>query len=287
VSGDFFQLPPVDLRTKGFAFEAEYWNSSFDLLIELSEVFRQSDPRVIKLLQGMRKGECDSDDIRCLEEHCTDAESDSSIVTIYPRREDVDKTNREHFTNLNGKRMTYKAFDYGSFKYSGIISSDVELCVGARVMLNKNINVWRKLVNGATGIITGFSVPSKKCRHKLVPVVKFDSGEVVVIHPAEWDVFDGDKKATREQIPLILAWALSIHKCQGMSLDRVHTDLTRAFDYGMVYVALSRVKTLEGLHLSGFDPSKIKVHPKVVKFYESLHRAAYLAKVLNAHAQVR
>ncbi|PQQ07516.1 ATP-dependent DNA helicase PIF1 [Prunus yedoensis var. nudiflora] len=89
----------------------------------------------------------------------------------------------------------------------------------------------------------------------------------MTIEPITWTTNEGDSVAKREQLPLILAWASSIHKCQGMTLDCLHTDLSRAFENGMVYVALSRVRSLEGLYLSGFDPSKIKVHPKVVQFH--------------------
>lgn len=90
-----------------------------------------------------------------------------------------------------------------------------------------------------------------------------------VLRPVEWAVHEGKEVvASRRQVPLLLAWALSVHKCQGMTLDRVQTDLSKAFEYGMVYVALSRVRSLEGLQLTGFNPWKIKAHPKVIKFYE-------------------
>lgn len=94
------------------------------------------------------------------------------------------------------------------------------------------------------------------------PVVRFAADQSErIIGPDSWAIEDGGVEvAKRSQVPLILAWALSVHKCQGMTLDRVETDLSRAFDFGMVYVALSRVRSLEGLNLKAFDPSKIKVY---------------------------
>ncbi|KAM7513885.1 hypothetical protein LguiA_003468 [Lonicera macranthoides] len=289
VSGDFFQLPPVssnqNLITKGYAFEAKCWALSFDLQVELTSIFRQSDPQLIKLLQDIRRGQIDPEDLRILQERCSEAEPDPSVVRFYPRKEDVDSVNRKQMHNLCEEIVVYSAVDSGKDPWkrqlkNGIAPDKLELCVGARVMLNKNIGPWRKLVNGATGTVIGFCKArcgddntsiGGMCGNKLVPRVKFDSGGVVDIYPETWDVVDGDKVvASRKQIPLILAWALSIHKCQGMTHDRVHTDLSRAFDYGMVYVALSRVKSLEGLHLKNFDASTIRAHPKVLQFYKSL-----------------
>ncbi|KAI3903148.1 hypothetical protein MKW98_031802 [Papaver atlanticum] len=91
----------------------------------------------------------------------------------------------------------------------------------------------------------------------------------MVIEPDTWEVMEGNEvQAQWAQIPLILAWAVSIHKFQGMTLDRLQTDLSRAFGCGMVYVALSRVRSLDGLYMSGFSSSKIKAHPKVLQFYK-------------------
>ncbi|XWS44485.1 hypothetical protein CRYUN_Cryun15aG0049100 [Craigia yunnanensis] len=138
-------------------------------------------------------------------------------------------------------------------------------------MLIKNLNVWRGLVNGATDIVTGFTdggIGTILTPDKHLPVVNFDSGPEIVIEPEKWYVTEGSSPVIcRLQLPLVLAWAISIHKCQGMSLDHIHTDLSRAFGCGKVYVALSRVRSLDGLHLSGLSPSAIKAHPKVLQFY--------------------
>ncbi|OIV92244.1 hypothetical protein TanjilG_00262 [Lupinus angustifolius] len=140
-------------------------------------------------------------------------------------------------------------------------------------MLIKNLSTWKGLVNGATGtvveLVKSVNVDGV-CPDNLLPIVKFDSGKVLKIKPAEWHVMVGNKiVATRKQIPLILAWALSIHKCQGMTLDKAYINLSRAFGCGMVYTSLSRVRSMDGLHLSGFTPSKILADHKVSEFYRN------------------
>ncbi|KAL6144251.1 hypothetical protein ACLB2K_054946 [Fragaria x ananassa] len=239
--------------------------------VNLTKVFRQSDPWLIKLLNGIRRGESDPEDLMFLEQSCSEAEPDPSVVQLYPRIEDVNRVNASRLVSLGNEFVIYTAIDSGeesrkSQFEQGIAPKEVTLCKDARVMLVKNLNTWRGLVNGATGTVQGFYVPKNKdiagvC-HAL-PIVKFDSGPEMLIEPETWAVTEGDK------VPLILAWASSIHKCQGMTLDCLHTDLSKAFENGMVYVALSRVRSLEGLYLSGFNRWKIMVHPKVLLFYKS------------------
>ncbi|EOX92974.1 DNA repair and recombination protein pif1, putative [Theobroma cacao] len=283
VSGDFFQLPPIfkghDPSRKEFAFEADCWDASFDIQVELTKIFRQSENRFIKLLQGVRRGNSDPEDLQFLKQSCSASEPHPSAVRLYPRIDDVNKVNEEKMKALSEEQVIYEAIDRGKKPWKrqlalGLAPDKLVLCKGARVMLIKNLNVMHRLVNGATGIVTGFTETkggTVLSPDNLLPVVKFDSGPEMVIEPQKWYVMVGSRPvAWRLQLPLVLAWALSIHKCQGMSLDRIHTDLSRAFGYGMVYVALSRVRSLDGLHLSGFSPSKIKAHPKVLEFYSHL-----------------
>ncbi|XWS33017.1 hypothetical protein CRYUN_Cryun22dG0041300 [Craigia yunnanensis] len=280
VSGDFFQLPPIfkqyDPFRKEFSFEADCWDSSFDIQVELTKIFRQSEDRLIKLLQGIRRGNSDPEDLQFLKQSCSASEPDPSVVRLYPRIDDVNKVNEERMKALSEKKVIYEAFDEGEKHWKrqlslGLAPDKLVLCKGARVMLIKNLNVCRGLVNGATGVVTGFTeggIGMILTPDKLLPIVKFDSGPEIVIEPEKWYVMEGSSRvACRMQLPLVLAWAISIHKCQGMSLDQIHTDLSRAFGCGMVYVALSRVRSLDGLHLSGFSPSAIKAHPKVLQFY--------------------
>ncbi|XP_068656620.1 uncharacterized protein [Aristolochia californica] len=292
VSGDFFQLPPIKVINlqKEFAFEADCWNASFDLQVELTRIFRQSDSQLIELLQGIRRGQKDPNHLHLLNSsnaglNLTE-ERVESITRLYPRNEDVRRVNNQRLRNLGGEIITYRALDSGKEPWrsqlkQGIAPDELELCLGAKVMLIKNMDTNQGLVNGTIGMVTGFVKPKKAedggsgildmCSAGLLPRVYFESGVEKVVGPESWDVMEGETVlATRRQIPLILAWALSIHKCQGMTLSRFCTDLSKAFGYGMVYVVLSRVKSLEGLFLSGFDPQKIKAHPKVLQFYDTV-----------------
>ncbi|PKI33626.1 hypothetical protein CRG98_045982 [Punica granatum] len=288
VCGDFFQLPPVNKRgylrlNKEFAFEADCWDSSFGLQVELTKVFRQSEERLIKLLQGIRKGQIDPEDMLFLEKSCSlNDKLDASVVRLYPRNEDVNYVNEERMSELGKERYLFVAEDSGIEQAMrqlrfGLAPDEIFLCEGARVMFVKNVDTSCGLINGATGTIIRFmedkaGVSSNVCQGGgVLPVVKFDSGQIIVVEPETWCLMEANTVvARRRQIPLILAWALSIHKCQGMTLDRAHMDLSRAFGYGMVYVALSRVRNLTGLYLSGLNPSKIKARPKVLKFYERI-----------------
>ncbi|CAI9089088.1 OLC1v1023596C1 [Oldenlandia corymbosa var. corymbosa] len=312
VSGDFYQLPPIIKKNKKdetkdvkvYAFEADCWDESFDLQIVLPLVFRQSEPTLVKVLQGIRKGVFDPEDLKLLEQRSCLPEEDPSAVQLFPRIVDVNRVNKKCLLDLGERITVYTALDTGEESSkkqlkSGIVPDQLELCIGARVMLCKNINIYQKLVNGATGTVIDFhdlidaksqhGVHDNACRKhsvtdmydgdlesissdgKVLPVVKFDFGDVYRIGLETWVVMDGDTVvAKRRQIPLMLAWALSIHKCQGMTIDRLHTDLSRAFGNGMVYVALSRVRTLDGLHLSGLNPKKIQADPKVKDFYERI-----------------
>ncbi|XP_015575430.2 ATP-dependent DNA helicase PIF1 isoform X1 [Ricinus communis] len=282
VSGDFFQLPLVLKKSnpsgKEFAFEADCWNRSFHAQVEITKVFRQTDPQLINLLQGIRKGVIDTEDLKLLEQCCSNNEPDPSAVRLYPRIEDVNKVNEKRLKSLGEKIVAYKAVDGGTRKEllkQGMAQDQLEICKGARVMLIKNLHVWSKLCNGATGTVIGFVEPYDDVidlfPDNLLPVVKFDSGKVTVIKPQKWECYEGDDfVAWRSQLPLRLAYALSIHKCQGMTIDCLYTDLSRSFIYGMVYAVLSRGRTMKGIQLSGFEPSMIKANPKVLHFYDQL-----------------
>lgn len=283
VTGDFFQLPPVRPQNpnKFFAFQADCWNDCFDKQIELRHVFRQSDRELVEMLQEIRRGLFHPKTLAKLNNcHGPSVNSDDSVTRLYPRNDDVRRVNDERLKALGQEIITFRATDVGeepakSQLKSGIAPDQIGLCLGAQVMLTKNLETENGLVNGAIGQIVEFvkdnTYPIAVCQRGLWPKVRFLSRVEKMITPESWSVYEGEKEmATRTQVPLILAWAVTVHKCQGMTLDRLETDLSRAFDYGMVYVALSRVKNLDGLRLTGFNPSKIKAHPKVLDFYQRL-----------------
>ncbi|KAH6555454.1 hypothetical protein KP509_1Z253400 [Ceratopteris richardii] len=295
VTGDFFQLPPVKPpnQRKFFAFDADCWDKCFDLQVELNYVFRQSDEQLISMLNEIRKGCQSAETIKSLNS-CFRVLADDGLgispTRLYPLKVDVREENMKELKALENPVVKFTAQDrVAGPQYKGALDSmrlekELDVCVGAQVMLIKNFDTEAGLVNGAKGVVLGFTSASfkesdvKENVAYLVnpmmkwPVVRFAcNGTEKVIRPEKQSVESGGiEVATRVQVPLILAWSLSVHKCQGMTLDKVETDLSKAFDYGMVYVALSRVKSLEGLQLLGFDPSRIKVHPNVVSFYKRL-----------------
>ncbi|TSC67600.1 MAG: ATPase AAA, partial [Parcubacteria group bacterium Gr01-1014_66] len=141
----------------------------------------------------------------------------------------------------------------------GCLSPDLlSLKIGARVMFTKNDAVTRKFVNGTLAIVIGFE------KEMGYPMVKTRAGRIIVATPMEWNLEDGGHILARIiQIPLRLAWALTVHKSQGMSLDAAHMDLSNTFEYGQGYVALSRVRTLAGLSLAGLNKRALEIHPEI------------------------
>jgi hypothetical protein len=154
--------------------------------------------------------------------------------------------------------------------HAGNVPQVLRLKVGAQVVLLKNLNPARGLVNGSRGVVCGFD---KSAAHlaEHAPRVRFANGIVRTIEREQWESKTGDIVHARcSQIPLALAWAITIHKSQGMTLDCAHIALAECFEYGQAYVALSRVRSLAGLGLLSLDPSKILAHPRVVAFYRDL-----------------
>ena len=130
-------------------------------------------------------------------------------------------------------------------------------------MLLKNLDISNGLANGSRGVVTGFISD--------MPLVKFLNGEERLMEQNVWEIEENDKKILRaQQIPLKIAYAISIHKSQGCSLDYAEIDLAGVFEYGQAYVALSRVKSLEGLSIIDVDYDCIEAHPKATAYYESL-----------------
>lgn len=145
---------------------------------------------------------------------------------------------------------------------SCVPSSDENLA--AQVILLKTISAREGLVNGARGVVVSFAKVSG------LPIVAFDNGTQITVQRETWTMTLGDgRSASRTQVPLNLAWAISIHKSQGMSLSRVQVSLAKVFECGQAYVALSRARTLEGLEVIDFRPDCIRANQTVVQFYRS------------------
>lgn len=188
---------------------------------------------------------------------------------------DVDIINQRQLDKLEGESMYYRAVDShphlaGLLDSNCASSRELLLKVGAQVILNKNVDVSKGLVNGARGVVLGFVPRQSGDPTSLFPLVKFVSGLKLIVTHEKWTIRSGNQLVTRRQLPLSLAWALSIHKSQGMSLDAVVISLSRAFEAGQAYVALSRARSLKGLKVSDLSPAAIRADPVVLKYYRSL-----------------
>ena len=261
--GDFFQLPPVNKfgEEKLFAFESEAWNEAKFEYCYLSEQHRQSDPLFLEILTAMRTGKVTDTHKKILLSCKLDTKPDTQLFT---HNADVDTLNNAELAKLPGKQMTYIMEEGGiptmvEALKRGCLSPEVlNLKVGAVVMFTRN-NFNAGYVNGSIGKVIRFTGNGE-------PVVKLLNGETITPSQAKWSMkkWKGEDKAYIKQLPLRLAWAITVHKSQGMSLDSAKIDLQSCFEFGQGYVAISRVRTLKGLHLVGINNQTFNMHPKVV-----------------------
>ncbi len=271
--GDFFQLPPVtrgDQQSGEFAVSSDVWQQFDPVICYLSEQHRQNDDAFLEILTALRAG-----DVRrrhaelLLSRQNTDV---GEATELHTTNVDVDAINAAKLADLDGKEHVYKMVTTGKEAYVESLSRsclalpELVLKQGALVMCIKN-NPEKKYVNGSLGIVTGFEEATN------YPQVELKNGRKLVITPDTWELRDGDKKrASLSQIPLRLAWAITVHKSQGMTLDAARVDLRRAFVEGMGYVALSRVRSLDTLSLSGINQMALRVSPAALEIDETLRR---------------
>ena len=310
VCGDFFQLPPIDLST-GFAFEAKCWSKVIVNSILLKQVFRQSeDEQFMGILNEARVGDLSPASVCVLRTHSMvppvaldhDANDAVKPTLLECRNQQVDQANAIEMSRLTGEEQVFEAKDFRANKSYGAqlkqcaAPERLGLKVGAQVILLKNLDPAKGLVNGTRGIVVDFrkakranSLP-KEFRSLRLPVVQFESvlrktchtGDdsddkdkendlCIVMEPVEWTSKVGDiVVCSRFQIPLRLAWALSVHKSQGMTIPHLAVSLKGVFEYGQAYVALSRATGLRHLVLRGFNERAFAAHPKVKAFYHLL-----------------
>nr|XP_055058562.1 ATP-dependent DNA helicase PIF1-like isoform X3 [Misgurnus anguillicaudatus] len=288
VCGDFLQLPPV---TKGkdkpnFCFQSRSWRKCIHMNMELTEVRRQTDKTFISLLQAVRVGRVTEEVTAQLLKsayHCI--ERDGILATrLCTHKDDVELTNENKLKHLPGPVRVFEAVDSDPMLVQTIDSQSpvgrlLQLKVGAQVMLTKNLDVQRGLVNGARGVVVDFQPGSQARNYPCsgLPRVRFLCGAVEVMKRERW-MFkaSGGLYLSRQQLPLKLAWAISIHKSQGMTLDCVEISLARVFESGQAYVALSRARSLEGLRVMDFDPRVVQANQDVLIFYKKLRKERLL-----------
>lgn len=271
--GDFFQLPPISRygeQPAFFAYQSKIWNDAeLNLKIcYLSEQHRQNDDNYLSLLNTIRANEVDEDSLIYLKERYNqeidpDIFGDIIPTKLYSHNEDVDKINLKELSAIKVPEEFYLMDTKGrpplveALVKSCLAPMELRLKVGARVMFVKN-NYDKGYANGTLGVISRFDTEHN-------PIVKLADGTEIKAEQETWAVEeDGKIKAEIKQIPLRLAWAITIHKSQGMSLDAAEIDLSRSFVAGMGYVALSRVKSLAGLKLVGFNQQALQVHPEIM-----------------------
>jgi ATP-dependent exoDNAse (exonuclease V) alpha subunit len=263
MSGDFFQLPPInrgDSRAGGFVVNSNVWQELDPAICYLEEQHRQDDEELLDILNALRAGELRRNHAEKLLARVDVVPSgDEPLTELHTVNIDVDHLNNERLETLEGDEIFYTQTTTGSKNYveslqrSVLAPATLRLKKNAFVMAVKN-SMDRKYANGSLGVVIDFEPGTE------YPVVEFKSGKVVTMSPDTWELRDGDKKrASITQIPLRLAWAITVHKSQGMTLDSARIDLRKAFVEGMGYVALSRVKNLHSLYLSGINQMALRV----------------------------
>jgi ATP-dependent DNA helicase PIF1 len=263
MSGDFFQLPPInrgDSRAGSFVVNSDVWQELDPVICYLEEQHRQDDEKLLDILNALRAGELKRHHAETLLARVDVEPEDGEVLTeLHTVNVDVDKLNAAKLEEIEGDEVFYTQVTTGSENYvenlqrSVLAPSTLHLKKGALVMSVKN-SLDRKYVNGSVGTVIDFEAGTE------YPVVEFKNGKIVTMSPDTWELRDGDKKrASISQIPLRLAWAITVHKSQGMTLDAARIDLRKAFVEGMGYVALSRVKNLRNLYLSGINRMALQV----------------------------
>lgn len=280
LSGDFLQLPPV--KSNEFCYESFSWDITIKKIIYLDKIIRQKDNKFQNILNKIRIGTIDEDVIKTLEE-CRNRKlenKDGIIPTLlFSKKIMVKEYNDKKLDELIKKNT--QSFEYNSEYIFGprvkdIVKDDyiklinsqftiddkITLTKYSQVMLTVN-NPEEGLANGSRGIIIDFNDGN--------PIVQFLNGKVLEIKKKDYKMEDTKDNIIKRQIPLIHAWAITIHKAQGMSLEYIQTDIGKSiFEYGQAYVVLSRIRDIEGLSLIDIDYSKIKANPKIIDFYKSL-----------------
>ncbi|OHA82465.1 MAG: hypothetical protein A3B07_02475 [Candidatus Yonathbacteria bacterium RIFCSPLOWO2_01_FULL_43_27] len=283
--GDFFQLPPVSRayeRPAEFCYHAEVWDKLDLKICYLEEQHRQEDGAYLDILNAIRDNAVSPETTRILATRKNQKpESIAEPTKLYTHNTDVDTENMCELEKIPGETFEYTMTSKGRENLVAILKKSClapeKLCLkkGARVMFVKN-NFEEKYANGTLGII-------EECT-SLGIKVRLANKRIIDVKPTSWRIDeDGKVKAEITQYPLRLAWAITIHKSQGMSLDAALVDLSQSFEKGMGYVALSRVRTLGGLSLKGMNSNALEVNPEVTLF-DIQFREASQKHTKNLHA---
>jgi ATP-dependent DNA helicase PIF1 len=282
--GDFSQLPPISKNKKiNYCFQSSLWEN-IKHTIMLTTIIRQKNLDFQKCLQEVRINKCSEKTLELLNSRVGleyNEKSDIIPTTLFTTRENVSNMNNKNLLKLKQEIHKYQAHCKVLHKESkvkketikremdfllqnAIYEIELEICIGAQVMLLIN-GLDSSLCNGSRGVVTGFS--------NGLPIVKFLNGKEITIEKQMYEYEQPLYKVGIKQIPLKLAWAITIHKSQGSTLDYAVVDIgSNIFEYGQTYTALSRLKDINSLYITNFNPKKIKTHSKVIEFYDKLEK---------------
>lgn len=280
--GDMFQLPPVASK-KGVKVEFIFKAKAFDALdlkvLVLTEQHRQADGIFLDTLKGIRSGTASKKHFDTIKER-QGLKYPDTTPRLFATNSQIDAFNEAELKRLPGDVKKFNMSMSGNPKICEMLSKNclspgfLKLKEGAVVMFTKN-DADGRYVNGTVGVVIGFGME----KYGSMPIVRTYGGQEIELEIATWDKKEYDygmRKyntiASIDQVPLCLAWAITVHKSQGMTLDTAVVDLSRAFEYGQGYVALSRVKSLEGLYVEGINDKAFRVHPEVAEMDEVFTR---------------
>ena len=277
--GDFFQLPPVMKRDgeesaqtamikespARFAYDSPAWTRANPIVCYLTEQYRQDDDNYLAVLSAIRRNAFGDEHLRHIALRKVGYRgAPERAPKLFSHNVDVDCVNNEMLAKLPGKSRKFQMSSQGrdkivlTLKKSCLSPEILELKVGAAVMFTKN-NPKEGFVNGTLGVVLDFDEDSR------YPIVEMRNRERIEVVPMDWTVEEGGMVRGRiTQLPLRLAWAITVHKSQGMSMDEAVMDLSDVFEFGQGYVALSRVRRLSGLYLLGWNERAFQVHPEVL-----------------------
>ena len=292
LSGDFFQLPPISRGNddKRFAWQSPSWKEADFKTCYLTKKYRQNQENLITIvLDNIREGVISQEAIDILDSRVGKSlDIDFSPTKLYTHNMDVDSENQRELNKLDGKLHTYEYFKKGSeanvermFKNS-LVQKILCLKKDTVVMFIKN-NIDGNFVNGTTGKVVGFEKTTDN------PIVEIPGKGPLIVDAEEftYENEEGEILASITQYPLKLAWAITIHKSQGMTLNAAQIDLSRTFETGQGYVALSRVRDIEGLSLKGYNESSLQVDGLILKIDDRIKAASDKSlAMINSHNKI-
>ncbi len=282
--GDFFQLPPIgdynETNRDKFSFMSQSWLDANLSICYLTDQYRQTDNTLHQILNEIRIGNIsqNSKDILSSNQVELDVEEPTKL---YTHNVDVDRINIQHLNSIKGKKENYKATIKGNLKLAETVKRSImapeklEIKIGSKVMFVKN-NHEKGYLNGSLGNVIRYNGDG-------LPVVKLLNGYEITAEHEDWRIEDesGKMLVSFQQVPLRLAWAITVHKSQGMTLDAAEMDLSKTFEKGQGYVALSRVKSLTGLNLTGYNNITLEVDELALKADKRFQELSIVADYKN------